>query len=574
MDGRTDWSPPPLPDPESQEDWVRRLLAVGRSLTSELDRGVVLERVLDTARQMTGARYAALGILNDDHSGLDNFLASGIDEETRSAIGDLPRGRGVLGFLIQHPQTLRLSDVSSHVSSYGFPAGHPLMRSFLGVPIVIRGQVWGNLYLTEKDGGGFTERDEEATVLLAGWAAIAIDNAMMYEFSEARRRESERTARGLEMTRDVAVAIGTDVDLDRVLELIAKRGRALVESSSMLIWLRDGDELVVRASAGDVEEDLDGTRVPVDGSVAGRVIAGRETLRIGRAGQRRSVRLAMLGEAGRHASLVVPMVSRGLVVGAVLAIGAPSEAADFSEDDEQLLITFAASAANAVALAQSVESDRLRGALAATEAERARWARELHDETLQALAGLRMQLSATLSDGKDLESTRSAVGAAIADLAGEIESLRAMISELRPPALDELGLGPAIESLVDRHRERDPLRIESELEIKTVAGRGRSLDPEFESTVYRLVQEALTNVARHASASSVRVAIHENRDTLTVDVSDDGCGFDDATVRDGFGLTGMHERVGLAGGSMKVASGPHGTLVHASLPVPGGGVAG
>ena len=458
MDGRNGWSPPPLPDPESQEDWVRRLLAVGRSLTSELDRGVVLERVLDTARQMTGARYAALGILNDDHKGLDNFLTSGIDEQTKSAIGDLPRGRGVLGVLIQYPQTLRLADVGGHASSYGFPAGHPVMRSFLGVPIVIRGQVWGNLYLTEKEGGEFTERDEEATVLLAGWAAIAIDNAMMYEFSEARRRESERTARGLEMTRDVAVAIGTDVDLDRVLQLIAKRGRALVESSTVLIWLRDGDELVVRASAGDVEEGLDGTRVPVDGSIAGRVIAGRETLRVGRSSQRRSARLAMLGEAGEHASLAVPMVSRGRVVGAVLAIGAPRGGEDFTEEDEQLLITFAASAANAVALAQSVEGDRLRGALAATEAERARWARELHDETLQALAGLRMQLAATLSDREDLESTRAAVGAAVGELAGEIESLRAMISELRPPALDELGLGPAIESLVDRHRDRDPLR--------------------------------------------------------------------------------------------------------------------
>jgi signal transduction histidine kinase len=570
MDGR----PLPLPDPESQEDWVRRLLAVGRSLTSELDRGVVLERVLDTARQMSGARYAALGILNDDHTGLENFLASGIDEETRNTIGDLPRGRGVLGVLIQYPQTLRLADVSSHASSYGFPSGHPVMKSFLGVPIVIRGQVWGNLYLTEKQGGEFTERDEEAAVLLAGWAAIAIDNAMMYEFSEARRRESERTARGLEMTRDVAVAIGTDFDLDRVLQLIAKRGRALVESDSMLIWLRDGDDLVVRASAGDAGEDVEGTRVPVDGSVAGRVIAGRETLRIGKAGQRRSIRLATLGEAGRQATLVVPMVSRGLVVGAVLAIGAPHDGADFTEDDEQLLITFTASAANAVALAQSVESDRLRGALAATEAERARWARELHDETLQSLAGLRMQLTAAVSDGQDLESTRSAVGAAVAELAGEIESLRAMISELRPPALDDLGLCPAIESLVDRHRARDPLQIQTTLEIQSEHSRGKGLDPDFESTVYRLVQEALTNVARHASATRAHVALHEDTSTITVEVTDDGCGFDEAAARDGFGLTGMRERVGLAGGNMKVTSGPGGTRVHASLPVPrsnGGG---
>ena len=153
------------------------------------------------------------------------------------------------------------------------------MHSFLGVPIVIRGQVWGNLYLTEKAGGDFTEQDEEATVLLAGWAAIAIDNAMMYEFSEARRRESERTTRGLEVTREVAVAIGTDVDLDRVLNLIAKRGRALVESTGVLIWLRDGDDLVVRARAGAIQPN-DDVRVPIENSLPGEVMANRMARRI------------------------------------------------------------------------------------------------------------------------------------------------------------------------------------------------------------------------------------------------------------------------------------------------------
>ena len=152
---------PPRPalraDPD--ESWVRRLLAVGRSLTSELDRGVVLNRVLDTARQLTGARYAALGILDADHTGLENFLTAGLNEDQLAAIGDLPRGRGVLGVLIERPQALRLTDVSEHPRSYGFPAGHPPMHSFLGVPIVIRGAVWGNLYLTEKRDGEFTADD-------------------------------------------------------------------------------------------------------------------------------------------------------------------------------------------------------------------------------------------------------------------------------------------------------------------------------------------------------------------------------------------------------------------------------
>ncbi len=185
----------------SGEPQLRRLLDVGRALVTELDLGVVLDRVLLTAREITGARYAALGILNDRRTELDQFLTSGVDEETHRAIGALPRGRGVLGELIEHPEPLRLADVGQHPSSYGFPAGHPVMRSFLGVPVTIGGQAWGNLYLTEKDGGEFTARDEEAAVILADWAAVAIKNARLYETSEIRREEAERAIRRLQATR-------------------------------------------------------------------------------------------------------------------------------------------------------------------------------------------------------------------------------------------------------------------------------------------------------------------------------------------------------------------------------------
>ncbi|MGO9247525.1 MAG: GAF domain-containing protein, partial [Solirubrobacteraceae bacterium] len=213
-------------DPDG--DWFRRLLDVGRALTTELDQRRVLDRVLETAREITGARFAAVGILNEQRTELAQFLTSGIDEQTHRAIGDLPRGRGVLGALIADPRPLRLADVGGHPSSYGFPLGHPVMRSFLGVPVVIRGRVWGNLYLAEKAEGEFTEADEEAAVILSQWAAIAIETARLYEASERRRLESEKFARGLEATRDVAVAIGGEIDLEHVLELIAKRGRALV----------------------------------------------------------------------------------------------------------------------------------------------------------------------------------------------------------------------------------------------------------------------------------------------------------------------------------------------------------
>src|SRR6202161_802821 len=199
---------------DAEELWTGHLLDVGRALTKELDQRVVLDRVLQTAREITGARYAALGILNEQRSELEQFLTLGVDDDTQRVIGDLPRGRGVLGVLIDHPQSLRLAEVGQHPSSYGFPAGHPLMRSFLGVPIVIRGEVWGNLYLTEKQGEDeFSRQDEEAAVILADWAAVAIDNARMYQTSERRREEAEKAIRGLEATRDVAVAIGGEIAL-------------------------------------------------------------------------------------------------------------------------------------------------------------------------------------------------------------------------------------------------------------------------------------------------------------------------------------------------------------------------
>ncbi len=146
---------------DPRELWFARLLEVGRSLVTELDTDELLDRVLETAREITGARYAAIGVLNPKRTGLSRFVTSGLDRHAHDAIGDLPTGRGVLGVLIEHPEPLRLADVGRHPGSYGFPAGHPPMRSFLGTPIVIRGEAWGNLYLTEKEQRAeFSEQDE------------------------------------------------------------------------------------------------------------------------------------------------------------------------------------------------------------------------------------------------------------------------------------------------------------------------------------------------------------------------------------------------------------------------------
>ena len=171
-------------------------------------------RLLEVARELTGARYAAIGVLDERRERLERFLTAGIDEDTRRVIGQLPGGHGVLGVLIDQPQRLRLADVGAHPQSYGFPLAHPPMKTFLGVPILVEGQAWGNLYLTEKAGGEFSEDDEEAAVVLADWAAIAISNARLYRAVRERRDELERAVRGLETTTEISRALGGETDLD------------------------------------------------------------------------------------------------------------------------------------------------------------------------------------------------------------------------------------------------------------------------------------------------------------------------------------------------------------------------
>jgi len=380
--------------PGLDEQRLRSLIEVGRSLVSELDLETVLGRVLEVARDLTGARYAALGIIAPDERRLERFIALGVDDATRAAIGELPHGRGVLGLLIDDPRPIRLKDVSKHPRSFGFPAAHPPMRGFLGVPIVIRGNAYGNLYLTEKRGGDFDAADEEAVVVLAEWAAIAIDNA------------------------------------------------------------------------------------------------------------------------------------------------------------------------------RRVEEERLRRSIEASEAERGRWARELHDETLQALGAMRVLLASGLGRGsrKPLEE---AARETISQLGSQIENLRAMIAELRPAALDEIGVEAAIQGLAERASATEGLAVETELRLPRGQRTGDGgVSPELTSTIYRLVQEALTNVARHARAERVQLRVVERDAAIEVAVSDDGVGFDPTAATTGFGLLGMRERVELAGGSLEVNSAPGaGTMVRAVIPV-------
>ena len=402
--------------------------------------------------------------------------------------------------LISEPRPLRLADVGAHPQSYGFPLAHPPMTTFLGVPIVIEGQAWGNLYLTEKDGGEFTDDDEEAAVVLADWAAIAISNSRLYRAVRERRDELERTIRGLETTTEISRALGGVTDLDRVLELVVKRSRALLDARAAEIALVEGDEFVIAAVAGEGVEGLEGTRISIEESLAGAALKSGRLQRFPEIPRDTFA----YREMGARSALVTPMSFRNRPVGFLIVFDRLRGDRPFNEEDERLLEAFAASAAIAVATAQHAGDEALRRSLEASEQERSRWARELHDETLQQFAGLRVLLSAARRSGDRAGSTPRS-SEAIEHITTGIGDLRSLITDLRPAALDEFGIRPALETLVTRVSRQSDLAVDLEIDLAYEGTEAALRHPaEIESTVYRVVQEALTNVAKHAEAARVR----------------------------------------------------------------------
>jgi signal transduction histidine kinase len=553
----------PLDEPLAlDEATLRRLLQAGRSLFAQPDLERILDSLLGIARELTGARYAAIGVLNTDRSGLERFVTQGIDAATHRAIGELPQGRGVLGVLVTDSRPLRLARVGDHPGSYGFPSAHPSMNSFLGVPILIRGEAWGELYLTEKhDAAEFTNADEQTAMVLADWAGIAIDNARLFEGVQARKDELERAVQGLEATTAIVRAIGTETDLDRVLELIVKRGRDLIQARSLVLLLAEGAELIVAAGAGQVQQRAVGSRIPIHATAAGEVLSSTQPTRMSDTRTMHELHDAGLGVVGAQTGMLVPMVYRGTPVGMLAAFDSLTGDRGFDSAQEALLVTFAASAATAVATAKTVERERLRDSLKAAESERRRWARELHDDTLQGLAGLQVLLSAA-GPTADRAIVDQAFALATGQIQEQIDGLRTLITELRPAALDQFGLKPALESLLTRLGAVEGLDVTAALEIAP-----QRLDPELETTVYRFIQEGLTNVAKHARAEHVHVQLTAGRDTIEIEITDDGRGFDPKRRGDGFGLVGMHERAALYGGEMQVQSSGAGTTIRAMIPV-------
>lgn len=389
------------------------------------------------------------------------------------------------------------------------------------------------------------------------------------EGERKRREELERVVSSLEATTAIAQALVGETDLDAVLDLITTRGRELVGARWSAILIVDRDELELRATSGDMEMRPIGHRYAIDTTFAGQVL---------RSGKSRTVsdlsRYAaeedreLVEELGAEHALLLPLEFRGRAVGVLMVATSLAETGGFTDEDEQLLQAFGASAATAVVTAQSVATERLRQSVAAAESERRRWARELHDETLQELGAV-MVLIDTVRGSERTEALREVVDRVAESLEATIAGLNRMISELRPATLDELGVAAAVAALADRRRT-DELAIEVVVDLDYESGRQATrLAPEVESAIYRVVQEALANVVKHAHATRAEITVVEAEGQVIVEVRDNGRGLGSSdTSGTGLGLAGMRERVTLLGGRLDVLSGPAGgTTVCATLPV-------
>jgi signal transduction histidine kinase len=542
------------------ETRIRSLLDAALALTSELSLDSLLQRLVETAAMLTGARYAALGVIDATGEQLERFVTTGIDEETRRLIGDLPRGRGVLGVLIHDATPLRLHELASDPRSVGFPPGHPPMRTFLGVPVLLRGIAFGNLYLTEKENGEeFTGEDEELAVLLAAQAAVAIENARLYE-------AATRWSRQLESLHDIVRSLVEETKLDTLLELVCQRVRELLSARLALIALPSGDRML-RIAALDGEEraynDLLGHEFARDVSKAGRVLEHQRSARIDSLLEDPEVGQDEVRRLGAHSGLYVPLVARGCSIGVIAVHDKVGRELRFSDADLRLTEIFAARAAVAIDLSERVARDTVRRVVDAQELERRRLARELHDETGQALTSILLGLKAIRAAPDDAAAEQAE--ADVRDLVVQaLQDVRALSVELRPSALDDFGLVAALERLVDTFQERSGIRTALQSGLAD-----QRLPTEVETVLYRVVQEALTNVVKHAGAQQVSVVITHRGDGVSLLVEDDGRGFAEAEVReDALGLLGMRERLALVDGTLTIESTlGQGTALAAHVPL-------
>jgi signal transduction histidine kinase len=531
-------------------DRVHALLEAVVAVGSQLDLEVVLRQIVEAATGLVNARYGALGVVGDDGE-LAEFIPVGLTEAEIAGIHHWPEGRGLLGELITNPRPLRLADIADHPNSFGFPDGHPPMQSFLGVPVRIRDEVYGNLYLTEKENGGqFDDEDEAVVVALAAAAGVAIENARLYE--EARRRQ-----RWLQASAEVTRRLLSGTPPSEVVELVTQQVLEMSGADLATLALPEGErrELVIRHAAGEDAADTLGLLLP-RASLSAEVLATGEPVTVEDFSQDERVARVARERMQLGPAVLFPLGARGNVRG-VLTIGRRPGAMPLTHAATEMVGSFAAQAGVALELA-----DARRDAEQVTMLQdRERIARDLHDLVIQRLyaTGMSLQGALPLIVRPEVADRVSRAVDAMDDTIGEIRSaIFALQSrhDLKQPGLNERVLDVLQEMT-------GPLGFAPSLSLSS--GLDDQVPAEIADQALHVLREALSNAARHAHASRVDVRVQAGSDLVVV-VSDDGVGMGDSTRRSG--LVNLAERAGLLGGTLQVGpAGDRGTELRWQVPL-------
>jgi signal transduction histidine kinase len=525
------------------QERLRRLLTANRSIVQELSLPAVLHRIVGTARDVANARYAALGVIGADGL-LEQFLHVGVDEETAQAIGELPKGRGVLGALIEDPQPIRLTRIADDPRSSGFPDGHPPMTTFLGVPIRSRDSVFGNLYLADRiDGGPFTAEDEELVLALAATAGIAIENARLYE--ESRKRQEWLRASG-EISRQL---LDPEAEYSDTLHRIATSVKRLA-SADVVTLVRptddDPSQLEVVVATGAAERELVGLRYPKHDSLAWQAMQHGYGVRLEGVDQLPGVYLHLRPYVPVSQAMALPLRDETGPRGAIVA-GRITPPTPFTDADLDMAETFAGQAAIALELSDARADQQRLGVLV----DRWRIAGDLHDHVIQQLfaTGLSLQsIAATVNDKIIAQRLTRTVG----ELDETIQQIRSTIFALRESL--PRSLRGATLAIVDQLAPVLPVRPD----IQLVGPLDTVVDDAIVGDVEAVLRESLTNVAKHAHASKIRVRIQADGQHLAITVTDNGIGLRHSTRRSGLG--NLQRRAQRYRGDFSVGNAPGGGL--------------
>ena len=537
-------------------EWAERqarLLEMGMTLAAELSLPVVLQRIVELAVELTGATYGALGVLGSERR-IDEFITTGVSDATRAQIGHIPEGHGILGLLIDEAQPLRLKDLAAHPQSSGFPGHHPPMTSFLGAPVRARGRVFGNIYLTEKKGGDeFTQQDVDALLVLAAQAGIAVANARVYE-------ESIHRQRSLEVVHDLTERILAGEALAGILGSVAASARELVGADvSMIVGQADpGNPSTVMVAEGHGAEELRGTVVPFGQSLSGEVMRTGHPIVVEDAGSHPDAYAPIVTSAEMGPTMFVPLRLRDRIFG-TLSVANRRGGSLFSGEDLKLVQTFANQASVAIEQARSREAhERL-----ALLDDRERIGRELHDGVIQSLFAVGMGLQGAALVASD-PGVRERMERAVEEIDHTILDLRNYIFDLRPTILDDQELAQALKALADDFSTRSGVVTVLDIDAAVAA----DLAP-LAADIVQLAREALSNVGRHAGASTCRLTLRRDGPAAVLEVDDDGAGFDTALTRSGHGLGNLRQRAEQIGSTGAISSTPgEGTTVTVRIPIP------